>query len=125
VVRRWLPALLTLLTCSVACGPRSPEATVQSAIAEAQAGRTEAFLDHFEPATRARLALYRAVSTHYGYIEDETFSRLSDMTIEGTEVSGDEATVSVSQEGRHGALTLVLVDGQWRIKLPRIAEATP
>jgi hypothetical protein len=123
-VRRWFSILLTLL-CLTSCGPRSPEATIHSAIAEAQAGRVEAFLDHFEPATRARLALYRAVSTHYGYIEDETFSRLSDLTIEGTEIAGEEATVFVNQEGRQGSLTLVLVDGQWRIKLPRIAEATP
>ncbi len=124
-MRRSFPALLALLTCLAACGPRSPEATVKSAIAEAQAGRTDAFLDHFEPSTRARLALYRAVSTHYGYIEDETFSRLSDLTIDGTEVNDEEATVAVSSAGRQGTLTLVLVDGQWRIKLPRIAEGTP
>ncbi len=124
-MNRWLPAAVVLVVCLTGCGPRSPEATVRSAIAEAQAGRTEAFLDHFEPATRARLALYRAVSTHYGYIEDETFSMISDMTIEGAEVEGESATVTVSHEGRQGTLNLVLVEGEWRIALPRIAEATP
>lgn len=116
---------IVLLSALSACGPRSPEATVRSAIAEAQAGRTEAFLDHFDPATRARLALYRAVSEHYGYIEDETFSMLSDLTFEGTEVNGTEATVSVRHHERQGTLSLVLIDDQWRIALPRHIEATP
>lgn len=122
---RWFLCAAALLSCLVACGPRSPEATVRSAIAEAQAGRTEAFLDHFEPATRARLALYRAVSTHYGYIEDETFTRLSDLTVEATEVDGTRATVNVRHDEHHGTLELVLIDDQWRILLPLVAEATP
>ena len=116
--------IFMLMTALGDCGPRSPEATVRSAIAEAQAGRTEAFLDHFEPVTRARLALYRAVSAHYGYIEDETFSRLSDLTFEGTAVNGTQATVAVRHLERQGTLSLVLIDDQWRITLPRFAEAT-
>jgi hypothetical protein len=125
-VTRYFPLLLAMvLLGSFSCSSRSPEETVASAIAEAQAGRLEAFLSHFEPESRQRLALFWAVSTHYGYLEPETLSRLGDLAVEGIEVSQDLALVTVRDSRHQGTLTLHRIEGEWKIALPRGSEVAP
>lgn len=124
MIRRTLLAF-TILMVSLGCTQRSPDAVIESAVAEAQAGRLDAFLAHFEPATRQRLALYWAVSSHYGYLDEKTLPSLGDLTVESVAINGDRATAAVRDSHRSGTLELTLVDGQWLIALPLPEEVAP
>jgi hypothetical protein len=117
--------LIVLLVVAAGCGGRSPADAVRSAVSEAQAGRHEAFLDHFEPASRSRLGLFWAVSEHYGYVDSETLRRVADLEIREEQVDGDHATVTVFDGEREGPLHLTRIDGSWKILLPPVTEATP
>ena len=115
-----LAGLLAFLTAAGAAGCRraaSPEQVVETVVQEAQAGRLEAFLDHFARESQVRLGMFWALSVHYGYLRSYSLQHMSTLQVTATRREGERAEVDVTDGDREGTLFLIKEDGEWKIDL--------
>ena len=125
-MNRYRCILFALLAFSVGCnGTQAPAEVVESALQSAQSGRLEEFLDHFEPRSKAMRGMFWAVSSRYGYLDDEALRFLSSGEVEEVSQDGDRAVVRLIHKDRSGPVYLPLVDTNWRIDLLSHKEPAP
>jgi hypothetical protein len=113
-----------------------PEVTVRDVLAAAKAGDRDAVYELLGPATRERLeaeakhatdlvggAVRYAAKELISIGSSEGVPDPTDITVidEGT----DRATVELVSPGGRARLSLVQVDGRWRIELPQYGSMVP